>query len=146
MQLSARNQLNATVDTVTHGEVMSTVRVTLPDGQHITAAITKDAAEELEFATGDDVIVVIKSTEVMLAKQEATARGYRARPRRDAGTLAGQGYGARLVQATNIRRLLAAILADDRGRRWLIFSQLALLGMVVFDLLIPQAIQGIVNN
>ena len=34
MQLSARNQLNATVDTVTHGEVMSTVRVTLPDGQH----------------------------------------------------------------------------------------------------------------
>ena len=38
MQISARNQLHATVDTVTHGEVMSTVRVTLPDGQHITAA------------------------------------------------------------------------------------------------------------
>ena len=30
MQLSARNQLKATVDTVTHGEVMSTVRVTCP--------------------------------------------------------------------------------------------------------------------
>ncbi len=69
MQLSARNQLNATVDTVTHGEVMSTVRVTLPDGQKITAAITKDAAEELTFAQGDAVIVVIKSTEVMLAKE-----------------------------------------------------------------------------
>ena len=69
MQLSARNQLNAKVDKVTHGEVMSTVRVTLPDGQQITAAITKDAAEELGFATGDDVLVVIKSTEVMLAKQ-----------------------------------------------------------------------------
>ena len=69
MQLSARNQLNAKVDTVTHGEVMSTVRVTLPDGQQITAAITKDAAEELAFDTGDDVIVVIKSTEVMLAKE-----------------------------------------------------------------------------
>jgi molybdopterin-binding protein len=68
MQLSARNQLNAVVDTVTHGEVMSTVKVTLPDGQHITAAITKDAAEELSFAPGDAVIVVIKSTEVMLAK------------------------------------------------------------------------------
>jgi molybdate transport system regulatory protein len=68
MQLSARNQLKAVVDTVTHGEVMSTVKVTLPDGQHITAAITKDAAEELTFAPGDDVIVVIKSTEVMLAK------------------------------------------------------------------------------
>ena len=69
MQLSARNQLNAKVATVTHGEVMSTVRVTLPDGQQITAAITKDAAEELAFATGDNVIVVIKSTEVMLAKE-----------------------------------------------------------------------------
>jgi len=68
MQLSARNQLQAKVDTVTHGEVMSTVRVTLPGGQHVTAAITRDAAEELAFAVGDDVIVVIKSTEVMLAK------------------------------------------------------------------------------
>ena len=33
-----------------------------------TAAITKDAAQDLGFAAGDDVIVVIKSTEVMLAK------------------------------------------------------------------------------
>ena len=69
MQLSARNQLNAKVATVIHGEVMSTVRVTLPDGQQITAAITKDAAEELAFATGHNDIVVIKSTEVMLAKE-----------------------------------------------------------------------------
>jgi molybdate transport system regulatory protein len=68
MKLSARNQLKATVDSVTHGEVMSTVKVTLPDGQHITAAITKDAAEDLGFEAGDDVTVVIKSTEVMLAK------------------------------------------------------------------------------
>jgi molybdate transport system regulatory protein len=69
MQLSARNQLNAVVETVTHGEVMSTVKVALPDGQHVTAAITKDAAEDMAFAPGDAVIVVIKSTEVMLAKE-----------------------------------------------------------------------------
>src|SRR5690242_8758849 len=50
------------------------------------------------------------------------------------------------MQSTNIRRLLKAIWADPRGRRWLILSQLTLVGMVVFDLLIPQAIQGIVNN
>jgi molybdate transport system regulatory protein len=62
MQLSARNQLNATVATVNHGEVMSTVKVTLPDGQSVTAAITKDAAEDLGFAPGDAVVVVIKST------------------------------------------------------------------------------------
>lgn len=69
MQLSARNQLNATVDAVNHGEVMSTVRVVLPDGQHITAAITKGAADELGFAPGEAVVVVIKATEVMLAKR-----------------------------------------------------------------------------
>ena len=67
MQLSARNQLRAKVQSVTHGEVMATVRVALPDGQQITAAITKDAVEELGFAPGDDVIVIVKSTEVMLA-------------------------------------------------------------------------------
>ncbi len=69
MQLSARNQLKAKVDTVTLGEVMAVVKVTLPDGQQLTAAITKDATEDLGFAAGDDVIVVIKSTEVMLAKE-----------------------------------------------------------------------------
>jgi ABC-type multidrug transport system fused ATPase/permease subunit len=50
------------------------------------------------------------------------------------------------VKATNIRRLLAAIWADPLGRRWLILSQLALVGQVVFDLLIPQAIRNLVNN
>jgi molybdate transport system regulatory protein len=68
MQLSARNQLNATVESVTLGEVMAIVKVALPDGQHITAAITTDATESLGFAPGDSVVVVIKSTEVMLAK------------------------------------------------------------------------------
>jgi molybdate transport system regulatory protein len=69
MQLSARNQLNATVEAVNLGEVMATVRVVLPDGQKITAAITKEATTELGFATGDQVVVVIKATEVMLAKE-----------------------------------------------------------------------------
>lgn len=69
MRLSARNQLNATVDSVDHGEVMSLVKVSLPDGQVITAAITRDSATELAFAPGDHVQVVIKATEVMLAKE-----------------------------------------------------------------------------
>jgi len=68
MRLSARNQLKARVEAVTLGEVMATVRVALPDGQQITAAITKDATEELAFAVGDEVTVIIKATEVMLAK------------------------------------------------------------------------------
>jgi molybdate transport system regulatory protein len=52
MRLSARNQLNATIDSVQLGEVMATVKVTLPDGQQLTAAITRDSAQELALAAG----------------------------------------------------------------------------------------------
>jgi molybdate transport system regulatory protein len=69
MRLSARNQLNGTVEAVKRGEVMSTVSVALPDGQKITAAITLEATDELGFAPGDQVLVVVKATEVMLAKE-----------------------------------------------------------------------------
>jgi molybdopterin-binding protein len=68
MRLSARNQLYGTITAVHHGDVMSTIKATLGDGQPLTAAITKDAAEDLDFAPGDAVVAVIKSTEVMLAK------------------------------------------------------------------------------
>jgi PadR family transcriptional regulator AphA len=68
MRLSARNQLRGTITRVQHGEVMSTIKAVLGDGQPLTAAITKDAAEELDLAPGDVVVVVIKSTEVMVAK------------------------------------------------------------------------------
>ena len=70
MRLSARNQLNATIDSVQLGEVMATVKVTLPDGQHLTAAITRDSAEDLALTAGDQVLVIIKSTEVMIGKPD----------------------------------------------------------------------------
>jgi ABC-type multidrug transport system fused ATPase/permease subunit len=50
------------------------------------------------------------------------------------------------LRTSNLRRLLAAIWANPRGRRWLLLSQAALLGQVVFDLAIPLAIRQIVNN
>ena len=48
---------------------MSTVNAVLGDGQPVTAAITKDAATDLDLAPGDPVVVIIKSTEVIVAKQ-----------------------------------------------------------------------------
>jgi ATP-binding cassette subfamily B protein len=50
------------------------------------------------------------------------------------------------VRVSSLRRLLGAIWDDPKGRRWLVLSQLALLVMVVFDLLIPQAIRSLVND
>lgn len=73
LRLSARNQLRGTLTDVHHGEVMSTVKAVLGDGQPLTAAITKDAAADLDLAPGDAVVVIIKSTEVIVAKDFAPA-------------------------------------------------------------------------
>ncbi|MFN8036895.1 MAG: TOBE domain-containing protein [Acidimicrobiia bacterium] len=67
MRLSARNQIHGTVQDVQFGQVMSSVKVALRSGEVITAAITREAAEELELARGKDVTVLVKATEVMLA-------------------------------------------------------------------------------
>ena len=67
MQLSARNQLPGTVRSVTLGGVMAEVVVDVA-GSEIVSAITRRSAEELGLAEGDSVTVVIKSTEVMLAR------------------------------------------------------------------------------
>ena len=69
MRLSTRNQLQGTVSSVQLGGVMAAVKVTLPDGQTITATITRDAVEDLALAEGDPVTVLVKSTEVMLGKE-----------------------------------------------------------------------------
>jgi PadR family transcriptional regulator AphA len=68
LRISARNQLHGTVTAVHHGEVMSTAKAVLGDGQLLTAAITKDAAADLDLAPGDAVVMIIKATEVIVAK------------------------------------------------------------------------------
>ncbi|MGA5898744.1 TOBE domain-containing protein [Streptomyces venetus] len=67
MSLSIRNQLPGTVTTVTPGEAMATVKVRLAGGQHLTAAITREAADDLGLTTGSSVRALVKSTEVALA-------------------------------------------------------------------------------
>jgi molybdopterin-binding protein len=68
LRISARNQLTARVVKVRHGDVMSVVTVVLPDGQQLTAAITRAAAEDLDLAADDPVVVIVKATETILAK------------------------------------------------------------------------------
>jgi molybdate transport system regulatory protein len=46
---------------------MTTVKITIAGGQTLTAAITKDAAEDLTLAGGDSVTALVKSTEVSIA-------------------------------------------------------------------------------
>jgi molybdopterin-binding protein len=47
---------------------MSTITAVLGDGQPVTAAITTSSATELDLAPGDPIVLIIKSTEVIVAK------------------------------------------------------------------------------
>ncbi len=49
---------------------MAEVVIELPDGQQIVSAITRSSAESLELKEGDQAAAIIKSTEVMVAKDE----------------------------------------------------------------------------
>ncbi|MFC0110670.1 TOBE domain-containing protein [Kibdelosporangium aridum] len=69
MALSIRNKLTGTVSAVQSGEVMATVKTRLTGGQEITAAITREAVDELGLTNGTQVNALIKSTEVALSTQ-----------------------------------------------------------------------------
>ena len=47
---------------------MASIKIKVEDPAVITAAITREAAEDLGLAVGDEVKAIIKSTEVMVAK------------------------------------------------------------------------------
>ncbi|GAA2663184.1 TOBE domain-containing protein [Streptomyces lunalinharesii] len=64
--ISIRNQLAGTVTDVSTGGAMGAVNVAV-EGGGLTAAITKDAVEELGLASGTAVVALIKSTEISLA-------------------------------------------------------------------------------
>jgi molybdopterin-binding protein len=66
MAISARNQLKGTVQSVKSGAVMAEITVSVEAGP-VIAAITDSSRERLNLKEGDEVTVVIKATEVMIA-------------------------------------------------------------------------------
>jgi molybdopterin-binding protein len=66
MRLSIRNQLKGKVESIKAGSVMTIVKVTLKGGQTVTSSITKEAVKDLGLKVGSAVVVLVKSTEVML--------------------------------------------------------------------------------
>lgn len=67
MALSARNQLPGTVQDLQLGDVVAQVTVKVGDNL-IESVITRKSVEELGLKKGDQVRVVVKSTEVMIQK------------------------------------------------------------------------------
>ena len=67
MELSARNQLKGKVTKITLGNVMAEVHV-LVGTSEIVSAITRSSVERLGIKVGDDVVAIVKATEVMIGK------------------------------------------------------------------------------
>jgi len=66
--LSGRNQLRGFVEEVRTDGLLGQVRLRIGD-QTLTAVVTSDALRELKLRRGDDALAIIKSTEVMIARE-----------------------------------------------------------------------------
>jgi len=66
--LSGRNRLRGFVEEVRVDGLMGQIRLRIGD-QTLTAVITADAIQELKLRRGDDAVAIIKSTEVMIARE-----------------------------------------------------------------------------
>ena len=67
VELSARNQLRGRITTLDTDGLMCEVRLDL-GGQELVSIITRSSAERLGLTVGDEVLAVIKSTEVMIGR------------------------------------------------------------------------------
>jgi len=66
--ISGRNQLRGLVEEVRMEGLLAQVRLRIGD-QRLTAVITRDAVDELKLKRGQQALAIIKSTEVMIARE-----------------------------------------------------------------------------
>ncbi len=67
VELSARNQLAGRIVAIQAEGIMAEVRLDV-SGQPLVAVITRSSVERLRLKVGDEVLAVIKSTEVMIGR------------------------------------------------------------------------------
>ena len=112
MGLSIRNQLTGTVTSITPGEVMASVKSRLSGGQEITAAITREAVEDLRIAEGSAIRALIKATEVSLATGPITGISIRNRLPGQVARIATGGAMATVKVSVEGGELTAAITSE----------------------------------
>ena len=78
--ISGRNQLRGIVDEIRVDGLLAQVRLRIGD-QRLTAVITRDAVDELKLKRGATALAIIKSTEVMIAREQEPERLRLARSR-----------------------------------------------------------------
>jgi molybdopterin-binding protein len=68
MQLSARNQIPATVTSINTGEAIANVALDA-NGTRLVASITVEAVKQLGLTKGSQVTAIIKASDVILATE-----------------------------------------------------------------------------
>jgi molybdopterin-binding protein len=66
MQLSARNQIPATVTNINTGEAIANVELDA-NGTRLVASITVESVKQLGLTEGSQVTAIIKASDVILA-------------------------------------------------------------------------------
>lgn len=69
MQISARNQIIGTIEKISLGAVNAEIQMKLKSGKSIVSIITNSSVENLGLAINDEVVAVIKSSNVLLSTQ-----------------------------------------------------------------------------
>lgn len=70
MKISGRNQLKGKIKALDTDAMMAKAVIDIGSNQNIVSIITRDAVEDLGLSIGDDVVAIIKSTSVMVAKSK----------------------------------------------------------------------------
>jgi molybdate transport system regulatory protein len=68
-KLSARNRLEARITKVEKGDVTASIKMRVMAPATLTSIISREAVEDLDLKEGDEVDAIVKSTEVIIAKE-----------------------------------------------------------------------------
>lgn len=69
MKISARNQIKGKIISIEKKEVAASVMIEVTEPATMTTVIAVEAVDELDIKPGDTIEVVVKATEVMVAKE-----------------------------------------------------------------------------
>ena len=70
MAISARNQLNATIKHIQSGAVNDVIKLSLTDGDELTAVITSESTKRLNLAVGGSVVAIFKAPSVIITTDD----------------------------------------------------------------------------
>ncbi len=71
MKLSTRNRMPGTITNVEMGEVAAKVELRVGDN-HLVSLVTRESVEELGLEPGQEVVALVKATDVMLLTEEVS--------------------------------------------------------------------------